>query len=376
MPRKSEGPRLRMRPRRPNWFIRYKDPKSGIWRDESTGTSDRREAELIFAEFLLTYDEPIEKRLRREGMLISEALARYALRPVKPDKQGSKERLRYSIKNLVPVIGHRRVHEIDEDLLVEYQLASKDRSQSTIRRELSDLRSAVNYVARKRFVERIIFPELPEDGEPKMRWLTEEEFARLLWHARSIKLSRFNLLTFLMIAFYTGARKSAIMDLEWSQIDFIENEIRFQKEGATRSNKRKAVTPLAKELRRHLERRRNKLGSDSRYVFVQKTSHQTKVASVDTGFETAVRLAGFDDVTPHTLRHTRASLMIQGGTHMKVISEILDMSLETLDKIYAHLSKKELNEMSEWMGRKKAMRSQNVHTSYMPKQQNRSKLLK
>ncbi|MCJ2189222.1 site-specific integrase [Novosphingobium beihaiensis] len=152
-------------------------------------------------------------------MLISEALARYALRPVKPEKQKSKERLRYSINNLIPIIGHRRVHEIDDDMLVEYQLESQDRTQSTIRRELSDLRSAVNYVARKRFIEPIIFPELPADGEPKMRWLTEEEFAHLLWHARSIKLSRFNLLTFLMIAFYTGARKSAIMDLEWSQIE-------------------------------------------------------------------------------------------------------------------------------------------------------------
>ena len=62
-------------------------------------------------------------------------------------------------------------------------------------------------------------------------------------------------------------------------------------------------------------------------------------------------MVGFVDVRRHTLRHTRASLMIQGGAHMKVISEILDMSLETYDKIYAHLSKKEINEMADWMGR-------------------------
>ena len=306
-------------------------------------------------------------------MLISEALARYALRPVKPEKEKSKERLSYSIKNLVPVIGHRRVSEIDEDLIVEYELASPERAKSTIRRELSDLRSAVNYVARKRFVEPIIFPELPEDGDPRMRWLTEAEFAHLLWCARKIKLSRFNLLTFLMIAFYTGARKSAIMALEWSQIDFKDNEIRFLKERSSQSNKRKAVTPIAKQLRLHLQRRQQTLGADSPYVFVQKKSRERKISSVDTGFETAARMAGFTDVTPHTLRHTRASLMIQAGVHMKVISAILDMSLETLDKIYAHLSKKELNAMGDWMGRKATMRAQNVRTTFDRKKNDQAK---
>lgn len=222
MPRKSEGPRLRQRPNRKQWFIRYIDPATGRQRDQSTGTEDRREAEIKLAEFLLGWAEPPEARMRRSGMLIAEALARYAFYK---EKAGSVERFKYSMKRLLPFWGHRMVDEIDEELVLDYLLANPGRSRGTLRRELSDLRAAVNYVARKRFVNPIDFPELPRDSDPKQNWLLENEFAQLLWCSRKLTKSRYNLLTFLMIAFYTGARKSAIMDLEWARL--ISGTVKF-----------------------------------------------------------------------------------------------------------------------------------------------------
>ena len=65
--------------------------------------------------------------------------------------------------------------------------------------------------------------------------------------------------------------------------------------------------------------------------------------------------------------------MIRGGVHMKVISEILDMSIETLNKVYAHVSRDELNAMSSWMGRTATMRSQNVRTTLEPIRKNARK---
>lgn len=360
MPRESQGPRLIQRRNRPNYFIRYIDPKSGQQRDESTGTGNRNEATKKLAEFLLQWSEPREKRMRVNGMVLAEVLARYA---ILKEKAGNAERLKHSMKRLIPFWGHLKTDDIDEESILDYRLANPARSSGTLRRELTDLRSAVNYAARKEFIRPISFPELPPDSPAKQRWLTESEFANLLWHSRKVSRSKHNLPTFLMIAFYTGARKGAIMDLEWNQVNFVKGEIDFLKEGGTQTTKKKARTPMAAQLQRHLRRRFRQFGSRSAYLFHRNYEPFAPVKSVDTGFEKAAEISGLDDVTPHTLRHTRASLMIQNGMPMKVVSEILDMSIETLNKIYAHIAQDQLNEMAPWMGRAATMRTQNVRTS-------------
>jgi integrase len=64
------------------------------------------------------------------------------------------------------------------------------------------------------------------------------------------------------------------------------------------------------------------------------------VSSVKTGFGSAVRIAGLDvtvgNVTPHTLRHTAATWLMQRATPMWEAAGFLGMSEKTLRDIYGH----------------------------------------
>ena len=61
------------------------------------------------------------------------------------------------------------------------------------------------------------------------------------------------------------------------------------------------------------------------------------VSSVKTAFKSAVRLAGLDSgVSPHTLRHTAATWLMQRGADPWQAAGYLGMSLEVLLNTYGH----------------------------------------
>jgi len=61
------------------------------------------------------------------------------------------------------------------------------------------------------------------------------------------------------------------------------------------------------------------------------------VGSVKTGFRRAASLAGLSGkVTPHTLRHTAATWLMQSGTDRWQAAGYLGMSVEMLEKVYGH----------------------------------------
>src|ERR1019366_5116682 len=56
-----------------------------------------------------------------------------------------------------------------------------------------------------------------------------------------------------------------------------------------------------------------------------------------TGFRRAALLAGLSgNVTPHTLRHTAATWLMQSGTDRWQAAGYLGMSVEMLEKVYGH----------------------------------------
>ena len=49
------------------------------------------------------------------------------------------------------------------------------------RRDLEDLRAAINHHAKEGLHRGVVRVVLPEKGQPRERWLTRQEAARLLW---------------------------------------------------------------------------------------------------------------------------------------------------------------------------------------------------
>lgn len=124
------------------------------------------------------------------------------------------------------------------------------------------------------------------------------------------------------------------MSLKWSQIDLVTGVVDFRPPGAEISTKRRGIIRAPKRLLGHLRRARKH--SKSEYVV---SWNSDRMGDIKRSFTSAVEAAGLsDDVTPHILRHTTATWLMQKGVKPFSAAGYLSMSVETLLKVYAKFS--------------------------------------
>src|SRR5215472_12368639 len=93
------------------------------------------------------------------------------------------------------------------------------RPKGAARRELEDLRAAINYHRREGLCSEIVEVALPEASAGRDRWLTRSEAAKLIlaaWRYRETQLgrstdrrSRQHIARFILVALYSGSRAGA-----------------------------------------------------------------------------------------------------------------------------------------------------------------------
>ena len=346
MPRRNQGPRLRWLHKRKCFYITWTE--RGRSRECSTGTADRQQAEGVLGEW-------IQRRGRRSGpsdpaaILITDVLAEYAEQ--RGPKIAAPARIAYAVLRLTNFFEGNNVGEVTPQTCGRY-VEKRGRSVGTVRRELGVLRAAINYAYRNGRLTRPVAVDLPDRPEPRDRWLTRTEAARLIRAARTPQ-ARLYMPLFVLIGIYTGRRKEAILSLRWPQVNLDEETINFEVSGRKRTTKRRGVVRIPQPLLRHLRRARRR-GGELGYVL---HINGKRIADIKKGFAAACQRAGLDDgVTPHTLRHTCATWLMQQGTELWQASGFLSMSTETLQRVYAHHHPDYLRQAADNLGR----RPQNV----------------
>src|SRR5262249_10918615 len=151
---------------------------------------------------------------------------------------------------------------------------------------------------------------------------------------------------------YTGRRKEAILSLRWPQVDLAAGLIDFDIAGRRRTNKKRGRVPIPPRLLPHLRRAKER-GTDLGYVL---HIDGEKINDVKKGFAGACRRAGLAGVSPHTLRHTSATWLMQAGMDTWQAAGFLAMSTETLLRTYGHHHPNYMRSAAEAIGR----RPQNV----------------
>ena len=210
------------------------------------------------------------------------------------------------------------------------------------------LQAAINWGFKNGRLTRTVAVELPSAPPSKERWLTRQEAARLIRAARFDRKARLYLPLFILIGLYTGRRKEAILSLRWSQVDLKANLIDFEIEGRERTKKQRGKVPIPPQLIPHL-RRAHRRGSDLGPVL---HISGRPILNIKKGFAAACRRAGIEGVTPHTMRHTAATWLMQNRTDIEDAAEYLAMSAATLRRVYWHHHPDYMREAAENIGRK------------------------
>jgi integrase len=224
------------------------------------------------------------------------------------------------------------VHAVNRER-TEVEIVNRGVGDGTIIRELAGtLRPAIQHaIKQRRLVPGAYYVPVPTAPAGRDYWITRSEAVRLLWETRRDKRARLHLPLYTMIALYTGARRSAITDLTWKQVDLVRGRIDFNPPGRVQTKKRRPIIPIPRSLLAALRRVQARATCD----FV--VSYQGKrVADVKTGFSSAAQRAGIPTCTSHTLRHTAGTWMAQRGVSMREIGGYLGHSESRTTELYAH----------------------------------------
>ena len=209
-------------------------------------------------------------------------------------------------------------------------MASKGDSVQMARRGLETLRAALHYWHRSEYgpLDRVPPIPLPPKSQPRRRWLTDDEFGRLLAAARMEHLRRF-----LLLGWLTGSRPGVILNLEWGWID-LDSQIMHRRAPGSPEDAKKKTPPIPQELLAHLRAWHEADGPARKYVVHW---NGKPIRDIKDSWRTTVAKAGLDDkVIRHTLRHSRATRLMRMGKDPWAIAGHLGMSLETLERVYGH----------------------------------------
>jgi integrase len=180
----------------------------------------------------------------------------------------------------------------------------------------------------------------------KLRYLSYEEESRLLTHLHpETRISGLSYDTadlrydqrqdnydLVVLLLDTGARVNEIAKLTWDSIDLRTGKLQLWRPKVRNESVLCLPDRSLSMLRRRYENRTNE--------FVFTNGDGTKAKQTLKGIRNAFDRVGLSDCTPHTLRHTFASRMIQNGMNIYEVMLMLGHSKIETTQIYAHLDQK------------------------------------
>lgn len=232
---------------------------------------------------------------------------------------------------------------------------------STINTELTRFRGTLNRLHKRGRISRVPveIKRLPQE-RPQKRALTGEEARRLLLVAKGQDQSLYETL---MLFLSTGLRRSELYSLRWRDIDFARGEMHVltRKRGASNQVYRD-ILPVAPLVLDILQARRERIegkGEDDLVFGIPPEKRQParngKAKSAPghhrgvpclwdhrlrTKLQRAAKDAGivwWKELSPHSLRHSFASILLSGGATLREVASLLRHRDERLTiATYAH----------------------------------------
>lgn len=237
------------------------------------------------------------------------------------------------------------IKEIDYHMLRKYlaQLRSKQYRSRTLARKLSSMRSFFRFLHRENHIDDnpavlLMSPKL-EKTLPK--FLTESEITRLI-EAPSPKTSAGRRDRAIMETLYsTGIRVSELVGLDIDNVDLIGNIAKVAGKG-----KKERLVPVGDKaldaIRDYIKRRKHQ----SRALFLNKNGTRLSDRSVRTIINKHIKAISLaQNVSPHVLRHTFATHLLNRGADLRSVQELLGHVNLSTTQIYTHVTTDRLKEV-------------------------------
>ncbi len=264
----------------------------------------------------------------------------------------------YSLTAVRRFFGSLTADQIDAVRLQDYR-AQRKVADSTVRRELTELRTTLNWAVGQKLIaadDVPLFNEdvMPPEGAARQLFLTEDQ-ARLAWDkALAVGAAGndvgYRVMLYVCLGLETAARNSALMDLSWGRVNMQLGLIDYRNPLKRATKKVRVEVAMSKRLRPVIEAARGQAIAEGRVDRNGQPTGQVVwgVKSVKKPFKNFFKEIGLGWVTAHTMRHTWCSLRAMRGMRLEDIATFVGDNYDTIKKHYIHLTPGHMHDIANF----------------------------
>ena len=222
-------------------------------------------------------------------------------------------------------------------------LHGREYSKSTTARKLATLRSFYKFCLRRGYVQEnpVANIRTPKQEKRLPKFLGLEEITKLVNAPDAATMLGMRDRAILETLYSTGMRVSELVGLNFADLDLAGQVVHVRGKG-----KKERVTPLGPSagsaIQRYLQMRQAdpKSGNfDHEAVFVNKHGQRLSTRSVRRKLDKYISECGLDPaISPHTLRHSFATHMLDRGADLRSVQELLGHQSISTTQVYTHLT--------------------------------------
>lgn len=238
--------------------------------------------------------------------------------------------------------------QVNKEVIVNYMQSEKNnnKANSSILRSVSSLRKFFQYLAQEKIIEKdpMLLIDTPKKKQHLPQVLTKEEVEKLLRSPNNGQVLGLRDRAMLELMYATGLRISEIINLKLEDLHLTMGTLQTLGKGH-----KERIVPVGDEaikwVNRYLEEARPKLLKQKRsnYLFLNFHGNNLTRQGVWKNLKAEVRKAGIQkNITPHTLRHSFATHILENGADLRIVQELLGHADISTTQIYTHLSNKQL----------------------------------
>lgn len=242
--------------------------------------------------------------------------------------------------------------EVDQFLILDYlqTLQNDNKARNTVIRTVSSLRRFFQYLVQFGIVKEdpMLKVDSPKKAQGLPDVLTEQQVDLLLATPDTGKKLGVRDRAILETLYATGLRVSELINLKLVDLHLSMNLLQTIGKGD-----RERIIPISDValdwLNRYLKTTRlallkNRTNTD--YVFLNAHGRQLTRQAIWQMIKKYVAQAGIKThVTPHTLRHSFATHLLENGADLRIVQELLGHSDISTSQIYTHISHRHLKEV-------------------------------
>lgn len=218
-------------------------------------------------------------------------------------------------------------------------------SKKTISRYISSLRTFFKYLCSEDVIDNnpMILISNPKLDKKLPNFLYTNDLEQLLNTPNLDNVFGIRDCLILELLYSTGIRVSELVNIQLKDINLNGYQIKIRGKG----NKERYVLYgqiCSKKLNDYLNNSRNLLDiKKSDYLILNKNGNKLSTRFVEILLKKYQQIAGVKvNVTPHTLRHTFATHMLEGGADLKSVQELMGHESLSSTQVYTHITSERL----------------------------------